>query len=329
MSTGRGATSPTVSVIVPTYNEERHLGATLESVSRQNYVNIVEVLVADGRSEDATRAIAERFPRVRVLDNPARVQSAGLNMAIAAARGDIIVRVDGHCVIADDYVERCVEALQCTAAAMVGGAMTPAPEVARSGALQRGIARAMSSRFGAGPARFHVGGAAGWVDTVYLGAYRTADARAVGGYAVDVGVNEDAEFAIRMGRRGGVWFDPAISSSYVPRASLAAVSRQFFRYGRSRVRTTMRHPQELRLRQLLAPALVVGLCSPQRRAVAALYTAAVLTTAAKETVGERDTFLPYLATLPAMHLSWGAGFLVGLVSPPPASAVAAIAGAAR
>jgi glycosyltransferase involved in cell wall biosynthesis len=309
---------PTVSVVVPTYNEEHHLTATLESVTRQTYGNIVEVLVADGRSEDATRVVAQQFPGVRVLDNPARLQSAGLNVAIAAARGEIIVRVDGHCVLDDDYVERCVDALDRTGAAMVGGAMTAAPEVTRSGALPRGIARAMGSRFGAGPARFHVGGPAGWADTVYLGAYRTADARAVGGYATDVGVNEDSEFAIRMGRRGGVWFEPAIRSSYVPRASLGAVSRQFFRYGRSRVRTTMRHPQELRMRQLVAPALVVGLCSPQRRTVAALYAATVLAVAAKETAGERDTLLPFLATLPAMHLSWGAGFLVGLVSPPPA-----------
>lgn len=310
----------TVTIVIPTYNEERHLAATLDAVMRQTSRGIVEVIVADGGSEDATLAVARSYAGVRIVDNPERIQAAGLNHAIASARGEIIVRVDGHCVIADDYVERCVAALEETGAAMVGGGMTPAAEVARAGAMQRGIACAMASRSGAGPARFHVGGAPGWVETVYLGAYRTVDARAIGGYATDVGVNEDSEFAIRMAARGGVWFDPAIRSSYVPRSSLGAVVRQFFRYGRSRARTTIRHPGALRMRQLVAPALVLGLLTRRRGWVATAYLGAVVAAATVETVDERDTFLPFVATLPAMHLSWGVGFLLGLVSPPHAPA---------
>ena len=145
--------------------------------------------MVDGRSTDDTRARATGYPRVRVLDNPARMQSAALNIGLHNAVGDIIVRVDGHCVIEPDYVARCVEALEQTGAAMVGGAMAPDA----STPVQEGIAAAMASRFGAGPARFHVGGDPGWVDTVYLGAYRRAAALAIGGYATDVGVNEDAE----------------------------------------------------------------------------------------------------------------------------------------
>jgi glycosyltransferase involved in cell wall biosynthesis len=222
--------TPTVTVLIPTYQEAAAIDACLEAVAAQTYGAIVEVLVVDGGSDDETRALAGAHPGVAVLDNPDRIQAAALNIGIAAARGEVIVRVDGHCLIASDYVERCIAALDASGAAMVGGAMTPVAE----GAVQEGIAAAMSSPFGAGPARFHTGGEAGWVDTVYLGAYRTDLVRQVGGYATDVGVNEDAELAHRMAGHGGIWFDPTICSTYTPRSSLRAVARQFYRYGRSR-----------------------------------------------------------------------------------------------
>jgi glycosyltransferase involved in cell wall biosynthesis len=320
---------PAVSVVVPTFNEERHLRATLESVRDQTYERIVEVIVADGRSTDRTREVALEFDAVRVVDNPARRQSAGLNRALALARGEIIVRIDGHCVVAPDYVERCVEALEHTGAAMVGGGMTPEVDDSDEGALQRGIAAAMASRLGAGPARFHVGGRTGWVDTVYLGAFRTADARAVGGYAEDVGVNEDAEFAIRMNARGGVWFDPAIRSTYAPRTSVEALARQFYRYGRSRALTSRRHPSALRLRQLAAPALVLGLLGPRRRQVAAVYATAILARAAVQFGADRKAAAGFAAALPVMHLCWGVGFLEGILVPRPVQPVPAEVGLNR
>jgi glycosyltransferase involved in cell wall biosynthesis len=303
---------PSVTVVIPAFNEEAHLATTLASVARQTSQDIIEILVADGRSSDRTRDIAREFDRVTVIDNPERIQAAGLNRAVAVARGDVIVRVDGHCELAPDYVDRCVDALVGTGAAIVGGAMTPDVGAAAS-VTQRAIATAMASRMGAGPARFHVGGDAGWVDTVYLGAYRRAHAMAVGGYAQDVGVNEDAEFAIRMSRFGGVWFDPRIRSTYVPRGSVRAVSKQFYRYGRSRARTVLRHPTQLRARQLMAPALVIGLASPWRRAVAVTYAAVVLTRAAYEARSDGPAAPALAVTLPVMHLSWGVGFLRGVV----------------
>jgi succinoglycan biosynthesis protein ExoA len=299
---------PTVSVVIPTFNEERFLGATLESVSTQTYDNVVEVLVADGRSVDATREVAQRFPAVRVVDNPARLQAAGLNRALDECRGEIVVRVDGHCLLAPDYVDRCVEALERTNAAIVGGAMSPVGHSRR----QRGIAAAMRSRLGAGPARFHVGGPAGWVDTVYLGAYRRSDAQAVGRYAEDVGVNEDAEFAIRMTPRGGVWFEPGIRSSYSPRESYRALLRQFYRYGRSRAATARRHPSSIRLRQLAAPALLLGLASRWRLQVAIVYGGVVGARAARELLEDAGSVPGFLIAMPIMHVSWGCGFFTGL-----------------
>ena len=305
-----GAGPLTVSVVIPVYNEERHIEDTLDAVAAQTYPAITEVLVIDGGSQDRTRAlVAARNSNVRILDNPRRIQSAALNIGLAAAQGDVIVRVDGHCRIASDYVERCVAALEQTGAAMVGGAMTPLAE----GWLTEGIAAAMTSPFGVGPARFHVGGQPAWADTVYLGAYRTETARAAGGYREDVGVNEDAELAIRMRARGGVWFDPSIRSTYTPRPSLKAVVRQFYRYGRSRAATVRRHPSSLAPRQLAAPMLLLGLASPWRKPVAAAYAAVVLGVGARQLVRRPRSAAGFTLALPAMHLPWGAGFLAGLV----------------
>jgi glycosyltransferase involved in cell wall biosynthesis len=300
---------PTVTVAVPARNEERNLGRALASIAAQTYGGILEVIVADGRSIDRTRTIASQAPNVRVIDNPARHQAAGLNQIIAAARGEIIVRVDAHCELPPDYVEQCVRALLETRAAMVGGSMVPVA----SESTARAVAAAMRSRLGAGPARFHVGGDAGWVDTVYLGAYFTKAARAVGGYDEDLLTNEDAELAIRLGVRGGVWFDPSISAYYTPRSSVPEVARQFYRYGIGRAGTLRRHPTSVKARQLAAPALVVGLLSPWRRHVGTAYLAVLLLGAVQARREGAGTAARVPAVLAAMHLSWGIGVLVGAV----------------
>ena len=300
-----------MSVVIPTLNEARFLRATLDSLCAQTYDNVVEVLVADGRSHDSTRDIAASFPGVRVVDNSARIQAAGLNRALEECRGEMVVRVDGHCLLAPDYVERCVDALVRTGATIVGGAMSPVG----IGRRQRGIAAAMQSRLGVGPARFHVGGPPGWVDTVYLGAYRLDDACAVAGYAEDVGVNEDAEFAIRMGARRGVWFDPTIRSSYSPRDSYRALVRQFYRYGRSRATTARRHPSSIKLRQLAAPALLLAMLSPKRRWILGAYGGVVAGRALLEMRRGPGAGASFGVALPAMHFAWGTGFLMGLALP--------------
>jgi len=305
-----GGRLPTVTVAIPVLDEEAYIESCLDAVAAQGYRRIVEVLVVDGGSTDDTRALAAARPGVQVLHNPRRIQSAALNVALAQATGDVFVRVDGHCRIAGDYVERCVEALASTGAAMVGGPMRPEAE----GWLQQGIAAAMASPLGAGPARFHADGTSGWVDTVYLGAFETDLARRVGGYAEDVGVNEDAELAIRMRRHGGVWLDGAIRSTYVPRSRLPAVARQFYRYGRSRAATVRRHPRSLAPRQLAAPLLLVAACTPWRRRAFAVYGVALAAAGVRQVARDRHAALGLVLALPAMHLPWGAGFVRGLVA---------------
>jgi succinoglycan biosynthesis protein ExoA len=314
------STGPAVTVAIPVRDEAAYIDRCLESIERQTYPGINEILVVDGGSLDDTRARALRHPGVRVLDNPRGMQAAALNVALSKAAGDIFVRVDGHSELDSHYVERCVDALERTGAALVGGAMVPVAEAL----IPRAIAVAMRSRLGAGPAHFHVGSESRWVDTVYLGAARTATLREVGGYAEDVGVNEDAELAWRVRALGGVWFDAAIQSTYVPRDGLRPLARQFFRYGRSRSATVRRHPRSLAPRQLAAPALVVGLLTPARRSVAGAYAVLVLGRAVMAAQDGFGVSLALVAVLPTMHLAWGSGFLAGFLIGPPRPAAAGI-----
>ena len=298
-----------VSIILPVLNEAPQLERCLGSVANQSYPAITEVIVADGGSTDATRAVASSFAKVVVVDNPRHIRPAGLNAAIAVARGEIIVRVDARTMIAEDYVERCVAALETSGAAIVGGQM----RYEAHGASQRGMVVALTSRLGAGPAAFRRnGGLARFVDTVYLGAFRAETISAMGGYDEWSGGNEDAELAWRAQDFGGVYLDPSIKSSYLGRDGLVPLARQFYRYGHNRARTIRKHPGSISWRQLVVPALFVGLASPWRRFVLGAYGAVVVGRGAAEMVGDPPAVPTLLVALPTMHAAWGLGFFRGI-----------------
>ncbi len=305
---------PTVSIILPVLNEETQLERCLRSVAGQSYPAVIEVVVADGGSTDETRSAASKFAKVRLVDNPRCIRPAGLNTAIAAASGDIVVRVDARTALAPDYVERCVAALERSGAAIVGGQMRYEAHDAR----QRGIVAAMTSRFGAGPAAFRrEGGEPRYVDTVYLGAFRTSTIREIGGYDEWSGGNEDAELSWRAQRFGGVYLDPSIKSYYLGRDGLGPLARQFYRYGHNRARTIRKHPGSLSWRQLAVPALFLGLASPWRRQVLAAYIAVVLGRGAFELTRDPPAVPTLLAAFPTMHAAWGLGFVRGIVKKKP------------
>lgn len=306
------AEQPSVSIVMPVLNEAKMLDGCLETLERQTYEALEEIVIADGGSHDATRQVAARFKKVRVVDNPRGTRPSGLNAAIAEAGGDVLVRVDARTRLSPDYVQRCVMALESSRAAIVGGPMAYLCETAR----ERGIAAAMTSRLGAGPAEFRRrGGEARYVDTVYLGAFRRKTIEDLGGYD-EWGGNEDAELAFRAQSAGGVYLDPTIVSYYVVREGLGALARQFYRYGRNRARTVRKHPTSLSPRQLAVPALFGGLLSPWRKQVALAYGAGVLSRGALEAVGDPAAAASFVVALPVMHASWGAGFVRGMVGSP-------------
>jgi glycosyltransferase involved in cell wall biosynthesis len=235
---------PVATVVVPCRNEVSHIDAFVASLLAQRLPDggELEVVVADGRSDDGTRerldALAARDPRLRVIDNPGRIVSTGLNRALAAARAPVVVRMDVHTTYAPDYVAQCLRALRETGATCVGGAWVPTGE----GWPQAAIAAAFASRFGSGGAASRRVGYSGFVDTVYLGAWRRDELAALGGFDEALVRNQDDELALRIHRRGGrVWQDAAIVSRYAPRASFAALFRQFWQYGYWKVPVIRKH----------------------------------------------------------------------------------------
>src|SRR5687767_10577494 len=159
-----------VTIAMPSFNEEHYIEACIASVQAQDYpAELIEILVADGRSTDKTREILDRLsaadPRVRMIDNPARLQAAGLGLLVKEATGDIIVRMDVHAEYAPDYVRRCVETLERTGADNVGGAQRAKARTP----FQRALCAALASPLGVGGAKYRSSSAEGFVDTVFLG----------------------------------------------------------------------------------------------------------------------------------------------------------------
>lgn len=257
-------TVPYVSIIIPCYNEQETIRNLLDAVKGQTYpTERMEVIIADGMSDDATRARIEAFratadlPPVRVVDNPQRIIPAALNRALEAARGEIIVRIDAHAVPAADYVERSVEALQAGSGEIVGGRWDIHP--GGPGWQARAIARAAAHPFGVGNARYRYSETPGVVDTVPFGAYRRDLTERIGYYDEALLTNEDYEFAYRLRSAGGkVWFDPAIRSRYYARRTLADLWRQYWRYGFWKRRMLRKCPGSWRWRQTAAPLLVAS-----------------------------------------------------------------------
>jgi succinoglycan biosynthesis protein ExoA len=315
--------SSAVSVVLPVRNEASFIAATLDSILTQDYSGPLEIVIADGMSTDGTRdiiaACAAADSRIRLVDNPAGRTPSGLNRAIAAATGEVIVRCDGHSELPTSYVRTAVRLLAETGAANVGGVQ----RAEGSSPFSRAVAYAMSSPLGVGDARFHYGGAAGAVDTVYLGAFRRDAVEAAGGFDESLLRNQDYELNIRLRAAGGtVYFDPRLAVVYHPRDSVGALARQYFQYGRWKRRVVRMHPASLRLRQLAPPLLVAGLVGSVLLAfgpwprlgwlLPAVYTGSLVVAGGFE-VGRRRDLAAFLlpVAVATMHLAWGCGFLVG------------------
>jgi GT2 family glycosyltransferase len=253
------AVTPTVSIILPVFNEAGFLDPCLASLQAQDYGERIEIVVADGRSTDGTRErLADLAQRgvVTVVDNPRRRQWAGLNLAAAAASGEVLVRVDGHSTYASDYVSRSVAALAETGATAVGGRMIPESD----SPVGRAIASAMASAWAVGPARYRHQAHRSLVDTVYLGAFRKQDFERLGGYRELPGVAEDADLYFRWRRQGAtVMLDPSIQSTYRPRDSWKGLARQYYRYGWGKADMLYANGVLPSLRPLAPLGLVVGL----------------------------------------------------------------------
>ena len=312
-----GSPHPAVSVILPVLNEEAHLESAVHSILSQDYQGPIEVILAIGPSRDRTLEIAHELSRkdsrVVIVDSPSGRTAAGLNLALNKSASPVVVRVDGHAQIPSDYLRLVVEILNATGAVNVGGVMAAVGTTP----FERAVAGAMRSPLGVGASRFHTGGEAGEVDTVYLGAFRREALVAIGGFDERFTRAQDWELNYRLRENGGtIYFDPRLHVTYRPRSTVRALAKQYFEYGRWRRVVSRRHSGTINLRYLAPPfavagftiSVIAGLFLPILFTPAAIYTLFVLLSAIKIATSIREYFL-LLLVIPTMHFAWGAGFI--------------------
>lgn len=319
---------PLVSIVMPVRNEVAFIERGIRAVLEQDYpAGRIEIIVADGMSTDGTRELlnelASIHPCIHVIDNPRGIAPTALNLAIGKASGEIIVRVDGHCEIARDYVSRCVEHLEAGEAECVGGPL----ETIGESYWARVIASAMSSNFGVGGAAFRtVKDRSLYVDTVAFPAMKRETIERAGPFDDELVRNQDDEYSYRLRGMGArILLANDVRSRYYSRASIGKLARQYFQYGFYKVRVMQKHPRGMSLRQFipavfvcaLAASGVVAITVPHgwivTAAVAGSYLAAALLAALKTAAQDGWTLFPALPiAFATLHFSYGIGFLSGL-----------------
>lgn len=333
---------PFVTVVMPIRNEAEFIRRSLGAVLNQKYpTNRMEIIIVDGMSEDGTRAVIEDLVQqwrercgsksdghppvdVIVLENPSRFVPAGLNTAIRKAKGEIIVRVDGHTVIEADYVSECVEKLNKTDAENVGGPMRALGE----GYVAESIAVATSTQFGIGNSKFHYSNREQYVDTVYMGAYRKETLLRVGLFDETYVRHQDYELNYRLRKQGGkILLSPRIHSRYFVRSGLKKLWKQYYQYGVSKGRLLRQHPDSLRLRHavpflflfFVVLGIILAILFPPLRPLLVLGVASyvgflVLGTLLNVLNRPNFKFLPILPfVFLCLHLSYGCGIWIGLL----------------
>lgn len=330
------AQHPAVSYVMPVLNEAGYIETAIRSVLEQDYPGEKELVLALGPSTDGTteavEALAAGDPRIRTVANPDADIPVGLNLAIRASVNPIVVRVDAHSELEPGYTSAAIATLQRTGAANVGGVMLASGKTP----FQRAVARAYNSPFGLGGARYHGGAKEGAAESAYLGVFRREALEKAGLFDETIRRGEDWELNLRIRWGGGtVWFDPTLKVSYWPRENWPKLARQFFATGVWRAELVRRYGGRNPWRFFAPPLLVLslvacvvvgllqltgvlygrlGLVASAVYLAPILYLALVLWVAlARDAVKPwRERWL-FLVVLPTMHVSWGAGFIVGLI----------------
>jgi succinoglycan biosynthesis protein ExoA len=269
----RFKTFPSVTIAIPTYNEANYIENLVLGFLGTSYPNLIEIFVADGGSNDGTQEIVKNLSgkdaRVKLIHNPEKIQSAGLNLILSESIGDVFIRIDAHSDYAPDYIERCIEALLESKASNVGGAQRFVAEAS----FQAGVALASKSFLGNGGAKYRNPKYTGYADTVYLGCFWKKTLLEVQGYNVEANSNEDAELNLRLKKvfdttqitnqdaelnqrlitqnKQAIYIDSKICVWYYPRKNWKSLLIQYFKYGRGRYLTSTKHKIQSQLRGLL------------------------------------------------------------------------------
>ena len=311
---------PKVAVVIPAKNAEKTLEKAFVSVLNQKTEEQIEVCIAVAPSEDSTLDVAKRIEldneNVTLVENPSGKTPAGLNLAITNTQAPVIVRLDAHAELEEEYISTALETLKKTGAANVGGRQNPVGATP----FEKAVGIAISSRFGAGDARFRTGGEEGEVDTVYLGVFDRNSIENVGLFNESLIRNQDAELNWRLRETGKkIWFQPELIASYKPRSTLKELAKQYYDYGKWRRHVVSIHPRSIKLRQLIPPlnslvfllGTIFGFFWVPSLGFPVLYIAGIffVTTVKSKTVTD---FIYLLIIFPTIHFSWTAGFLRGV-----------------
>ena len=313
-----GSPKREISVILPVRNEAAHLADSVRAILSQDFQGLFEVVLAIGPSSDGTEAIARTLAqadsRVVIVENPTGRTAAGLNLAVKSSQYLNIVRVDGHSEIPQNYLSLVLEILTQSGAVNVGGVMAA---IGKS-VFERAVARAMRSPLGVGASRFHTGGMAGAVDTVYLGAFRKEALLAVGGFDERFIRAQDWELNFRLRSVGGlIYFNPRLVVTYRPRSTVSALARQYFDYGRWRRVVSRRHEGTINYRYLAPPftvlvstlSIILGTFISTIFLLPALVYALFILLASIVIGKSLGEIISLPLVLLTMHMCWGMGFL--------------------
>jgi succinoglycan biosynthesis protein ExoA len=326
--------NPSISIIVPCYNEESTIRFLLDAVLSQTYPRArIELVISDGMSTDRTPEVIAAFQAehpdlvVHVVNNPARSIPSGLNQAIRGSSGEIIVRLDAHSMPIPEYIERCVLALRSGKGDNVGGVweIRPGSETW----IAKSISFAAAHPLGVGDAMYRLNTRSGAVDTVPFGSFYRTLIDKIGMFDETLLANEDYEFNTRVRESGGtVWLDPSIRSVYFSRSTLGKLAAQYWRYGFWKFKMLKRYPHTLRWRQALPPVFVFVLfilivlslfvVFARYLLAAQLFGYYLILTLAGIKLSFKKKSGPLLPGLPlaisTMHIAWGLGFLWSAIS---------------
>lgn len=310
-----------VTVAIPVLNEEAHIAMCVTTLMKQMDGYDGEVMVLDGGSKDCTRSIIidlmQTYPKLRLIDNPKRLQSAACNMAarLADPRATVMVRADAHALYPDNFISLCICALKDTKATSV---VVPMRTRGCNG-FQRAVAAAQNSKLGNGGSAHRSDGMSTFVDHGHHAAFDLMFFHKIGGYNESFSHNEDAELDLRANRMGGrVWMCREATIIYIPRSTPSELIRQYLRHGAGRARTLLLHGVRPRLRQLAPVVMLMVIMScvvmapifPFILAVPLAYILVCIGWGLMATFRHKDKWVLAMGLAAIiMHLGWAIGFL--------------------